>query len=82
MGARGRVTTVTGRFVCPDSATLNAAILTAESYVDGNAYIFVDQFGNAWPQVLMVEFAIVGELNNIFGGGFTCQYTAKFEHLI
>ena len=83
MGSRGRVTTVTGRFVCPDVPTLNAAILTAESYVDGNAYVFVDQFGNAWPYVQMVEFAITGELNAIAGiGGFTVPYTAKFEHLI
>ena len=83
MGSRGRVTTVTGRFVCPDEDTFNAAVLLFESYVDGQAYTLVDQFGNEWPQVMCVEFGITGELNRIFGtGGVTAQYSAKFEHLV
>ena len=83
MGSRGRVTTVTGRFVCPDADSLNAAVLLFESYVDGNAYVLVDQFGNEWPEVMCAEFGITGELSRMFGsGGYTVQYSAKFEHLV
>jgi hypothetical protein len=82
MGGRGRITNVTGRFVCATVEDLNAAILIFESYKDGNAYVLRDQFGNNWPYVLLEEFTPTGELNNVFGGGYTQQYSAKFEHLI
>jgi hypothetical protein len=83
MGSRGRVTTVTGRFICQDAATLNSAILLFESYVDGNSYDFVDQFGNVWPSVMLVEFNLTGELNQVFStGAFTVQYSSRFQHLI
>jgi hypothetical protein len=83
MGGRGRVTNVTGRFKCATEEDLNAAILIFESYKDGNAYVLRDQFGNNWPYVLLEEFTPTGELNNIFSiGGYTVQYSAKFEHLI
>lgn len=82
MGARGHVTTVTGRFVCEDAASLNAAFLLLESYMDENLYVLTDQYGNNWPNVTLIEVEPDGELNQTFPyGGYTQRYKATFEHL-
>lgn len=82
MGARGHVTMVTGRFVCDSAAALNNAFLYMESYMDENLYVLTDQYGNDWPNVMLIEVEPDGELNQTFpNGGFTQRYKATFEHL-
>ena len=81
-GLRGRFTTVTGLLIGPDAPTLNALLGLFRSYNDGNAYVLVDSFGNAWSNVKYDAFEPEDQVKRRASDGAYYQtYTARFKHL-
>lgn len=81
-GQHGRFTTVTGFLFAPSAPSLNASISLFRSYNDGSAYILVDSFGNAWPDVKMESFEPNPKVRRQGGNGdYWITYTARFKHL-
>src|SRR6185437_352564 len=68
-GAMGLFTSVEGIFEVADYASLNAAEALFRSYIDGNAYIFIDNFGNSWFPVKLLSFEPQGRVRTTGGAG-------------
>lgn len=81
LGGRGRQTQVQGFLYGTLAADLNMAEVTFESYIDGQLYILVDQFSNAWPNVKLVSFEPQGKVNYDAKWGYCRPYTATFAHM-
>lgn len=81
-GMRGRYTEVDGVLRGGSLAELNAAIGQFESYFDGISRVLVDNFGNAWPQVLMDRFEPGPKIIRHADDSRWLQYKCGFKHLI
>lgn len=81
MGLRGRFTIVTGRLYGATVADLNVAEITFESYVDGAAYILVDDYLNTWTNVVLESFEPDGRVQADPHLGYSRRYKARFRHL-
>ena len=60
LGQHGRTSEVNCVLFGPDAASLNAAIGAIRNYKDGNLYVFVDSYGNAWLNVMIESFRPAG----------------------
>lgn len=80
LGGRGKTTKVTGLLVGTTAADLNAAELLFDSYRDGAAYTLVDNFGNVFPFVKLLDYRPQGRVRRDGKWGFNRPYEALFWH--
>src|SRR5262245_22334244 len=78
-GTRGRYSMVQGLLIGNSPAALSAAELLIDSYNDGIAYTFVDNFGNIWPNVILDTFAPQGRVMQSKDGFYIRPYKAGFR---
>jgi phage tail tube protein FII len=81
MGDEGMESSVSGRLAGATPLDLTAALNVIRSYVDGNAYVFVDHTGYTWTNVLMIEVTTAGRGQLDPELGYTQRYTARLFHL-
>ncbi len=88
MGTDGKRSMVSGFLVGVTTEDINAAEGVLQSYLeDGGAYTFVDNYGNQWPRVYLLEYDFTDRVMKCaaapMGGAGHCRpYVATLIHLI
>ena len=79
MGMRSRIIEQTGRLQAATAAELVAIINSIEAYIDGQAYVLIDNHGLTYENVILEQFELDGPIRS--GRSTWCRYTLRYRQL-
>jgi len=87
LGSRGAISSISGFLIGATTADVNTAEATFRTYqANGLAYTFVDNHGNSWDNVRVLQFSpgdrvLPCAAASLGGSGYCRPYKATLEHL-